>query len=140
MKTIKLFFMLTIVCLTIVSCGSDDSGSDTGGGGNVIVGNWKYIGDLDETGFELSENEPCDDEFMLFNSNGTFKFTYMYCGFDTEIYEGQWQKMGAANIYKLSLDDMTEEYKVLFSENNTRMTVYEEEFEDGFYASVYQRQ
>jgi len=140
MKTIKLFFMLMIVGLTIVSCGSDDSGSDADGGANAIVGNWKYIGDLDEAGFDPSGNEPCDDEFMLFNSNGTFRFTYMYCGFDTEIYEGQWQKMNAANMYVLSQDDLTEEYKVAFSENNTKMTVYEEEFEGGFYASVYQKQ
>ncbi|WP_026706365.1 hypothetical protein [Flavobacterium soli] len=139
MKTLKLFIMIVAIGMATVSCGSDDGGSGVDQN-NVIVGNWKYIGDLDENGFEASQYEPCDDEFMLFNGNGSFKLTYNYCGEETEIYQGQWRKLGEANMYRFSLDGLTDEYKIIFSENNTRLTLYEEEFEGGFYASVYEKQ
>lgn len=130
-----------MTALIMSSCSSDDNGSDVGGNtSDVIIGNWKYIGELSETGFDPSENDPCENEFILLNPNGTFRFTFDYCDFDTEIYNGQWQKLTAANMYRFSLENITEDYKVTFSENNTKMTMYEEEFEGGFYASVYQRQ
>lgn len=139
MKTLKLFMMIVTIGMVAVSCGSDDGGSGVDGN-DPIVGNWKFIGDLDENGFDPSMFEPCDDEFMLFNGNGSFKLTYNYCGEETEIYQGQWRKLGEANRYRFTLDDLTDEYKIIFSENNTRLTLYEEEFEGGFYASVYEKQ
>lgn len=140
--------MFLMIGSLIVSCGSDDDGDDVGGGGNnpsadAIVGNWRYIGDIDEDGFSEDVQEPCDYEFLKFNSNATVVATFNYCGEETEVYNYFWQKGSAANKYVFSDGaGQSEEVKVVFTHNNTRMTLYEfeDEGEEDFYGIVYQRQ
>lgn len=145
MKETKFFLLLLMISVLFFSCGSDDGGDDVGGDDNptadAIIGNWRYIGDIDEDGYTEDEQEPCDYEFLKFNSNATVVSTVNYCGEQTEVYNYFWQKTSEANKYILSDGEgQTEEVKIVFSQNNTRMTLYEFEDEDGFYGIVYQRQ
>ena len=137
--------MLVAMGLLLASCGSDDSGSDIDGienpSSDVIVGNWSYIGDIDEDGYEEDEHEPCDDEFLKFNADNTVRNTINYCGEEAEVYNLFWQKAPAADKYVFSDGSgSSEEAKVVFTQNNNRMTIYEYEDEAGFYGIVYQRQ
>ena len=140
MKKCRLFFILLAMGLSVVSCGSDDSDSENVGNpsGDLIIGNWSYIGDIDEDGYEASEHEPCDDEFLKFNSDGTAVTTLNYCGEETEIINGSWQKAPEADKYIFIDGTATAAAKVVFSQNNSRMTIYG--YEDQFYGIVYQRQ
>ena len=132
-----------MMALFVVSCSSDSDGDGTGGGSStdVIVGNWKYVGDIDEDGYEAAENEPCDDEFLKFSSNGTVKVTFKYCGEPTEVYTYGWEKATEANHYIIDNNEgSTEDVKITFSDDKKEMTLYEYEDESGFYGVVYKRQ
>lgn len=134
--------MLLTMGLLAVSCGSDDSGSDIEDIGNpsadLIVGNWSYIGDIDEDGYEASEHEPCDDEFVKFNADGTGRTTVNYCNEESEIINFSWQKT-SATTYTFGDGSVSEESEVQFTQNNNRMTIGQD-FEGQFYGIVYQRQ
>ncbi len=139
----KLLYLMAFVCTTclILSCSSDDEGDKTGGSSDVIVGNWKYIGDIDEGGYEANDGEPCDDEFLKFNSNGTVKATYKYCGESTEVINFSWEKANEVNRYIITdEDDFSEDIKITFTDDKQEMTLYEYEDENGFYGIVYKRQ
>lgn len=140
MKKTKFVFMLITMVLLLISCGSDDSGADIGNpSADLIVGNWSYIGDIDEDGFEEDEHEPCDDEFLKFKSDGTVRNTINYCNEATEVVDLFWEKAPTADKYIFSNGNQSvEEAKVVFSQSNNRMTIYEDE--SGLYAIVYQRQ
>lgn len=125
--------------LLLVSCGSDDNGSDIDDiqnpSADTIVENWSYVGDIDEDGCQTSEHEPCDDEFLKFNSNGTAKTTINYCGEESEIINSLWEKAPEADKYIFSDGSGNSvEAKVVFSQNNNRITLYE--YEDQFYGIV----
>ena len=136
--------MLMAMGLFLLACGSDDRGSDADDVANassdVIVGNWIHIGDVDEDGYEGDEHGPCDDEFLKFGADAAFRTTINYCGEEAEAYTLFWQKVPARHKYVFSDGSgSSEEVKVVFTQNNDIMTIYEYEDESGFYGIVYRR-
>lgn len=108
---------------------------------DFIVGNWNYIGVIDEKGYKKDPHESCDNELLQFNSSGDLKNTINYCEDRIEVYHLFWKNTPQADKYILSdgSGDM-EEVKIVFTESNSKMTIYEYEDRDGFYGIVYQKE
>lgn len=134
-KTIYLMAFVLTTLLTL-SCSSDSKGSSTGS--DSIVGNWKETGYIFEGTTFPTENEPCDDVFYKFNSNGTGKMTEKNCEDASDITEFTWTK-SSNSVYTVTDEFGTESSSnVVFSNGNKEMTVYSEGSLE--YGGVYQRQ
>ena len=136
----KVIYLMAFVLTTLlsVSCGSDDGGGSTGDPSEPIVGNWKMTGYIFEGTTFPTENEPCDDEFYKFNSNGTGKYTEEYCDEPSEITEFTWEKSGGSIYTVMDEFGVESSSEVAFSNSNKVMTVYAEDSSD--YGAVFQRQ
>jgi hypothetical protein len=131
----KIIYLLSITALIIFnSCSNSDSTSS-----DKIVGNWKLIGEVDDTVFYPTDNEPCDDDFIKFNGNGTTKETDKNCGSMTFYAYGKWKKSTTPDTYTLT-DEANVSYDnvVIFSDNDTVITAYNPD--DMSYGLVYKKQ
>ncbi|MDD3004027.1 hypothetical protein [Flavobacterium sp.] len=122
----KSIYLLAFVLLSAVhfSCSSDSDGGSSGGSSDAIVGNWKNTAILYGGITEPLENEPCDDLFIKFNSNGKGKYTQKNCEESSDIINFSWEK-SSGNYYYLTDETGEEgEIKITFSNNNKTMQMY----------------
>lgn len=122
-KTITLLFAF-IMAFSLNSCGGSDDSSGSSSG-DKIVGTWKYIGDIDESEFDPNTDEPCDDDFAKFNSNGTALATNKTCGDVTETSPATWENNGGG-VYSFTETETSESstVSVEFSDDFKEMTFF----------------
>jgi hypothetical protein len=122
----KSIYVMAFVLTTLlnVSCSSDDNGNPTGSSSDVIVGNWKNTELIYDGTVMPTENDPCEDLFYKFNSNGTGKLTEEDCEGPSEIIDFLWEKSDNS-FYTLTDEFGTGgELKITFSNGNNKMIIY----------------
>lgn len=138
-KTIYLLFAL-VMAISLNSCGGSDDSPSGSSSSDKIVGNWKYIGDIDEDVFDANTDESCDDDFIKFNSNGTALSTDKSCEDITETSSVTWENTGSNGVYIFVETETgeTSSASVVFSEDFKEMSLYPEG--DFTYGVVFRKQ
>ena len=136
MKTCNLLLALFLL-VGLGSCGSDDDGNESAET-NRIVGEWK-IQSLTIDGESVLITDCEAQSGISFNANGSFTSTDF---FEDETEEcisedsnGNWEYRGN-NVYRFTEASETYDIPIMFSDNNNRFTITEED-ESGTYSLIY---
>ena len=140
MKKINVLVLAILIGLTVLSCSSDDekpSNTDT----DLIIGNWHPISEKKMlNGVEVTQDWTCGEfstysfmengefaiiEFIKDDNGNCVEATYS----DSHMYKNYWENVGK-DEYKLTSvytnditsETKTEQYKMLFTNNNNTMT------------------
>lgn len=141
MKTFKLLFAFFLL-LGFASCSDDDEGGDDSLEANRIVGEWRMQSmTIDGETVPISDCEA--QSRVVFTANGNVTSTDVFEDIDseeciTEVSNEKWQYRGN-NVYRFIDGTDTYEVEVLFSNNNDRFSITEEDEDFGTFTVVWVR-
>lgn len=141
MKTLKVFFALLLL-VGFNSCSDDDNGGIDSAEANRIVGEWKMQSmTMDGEAVPVSDCEA--QSRVVFTANGNLTSTDFFEDFETEectseVTNEKWQYRGN-NVYRFIDGTDTYDVVVMFSNNNNRFSITEEDEDFGTYTVVWVR-